>query len=205
MKFCLWLLIALPLLITACKKGDDGKGKIGLRPEETGCIERLNLRNDHIINSADVATANKLFADNNIDNSNYRYITYKSDPLTTWVGVEEYASGVNILMSGTLFSFQKGVLAYDPRKQLDVTGLDTVPHTPLNYLKWMFLNNVYEWTKNGDRNYLDTCLNAQLCYYPLKDKVVKAWRVSGKFPYPIGMYNDADGSIISFKLGYWDE
>lgn len=206
MKFCLGLLIAMPLFITACKKDhDDNKFNPN---KDYGCIERIySNKNDHIINSADVADVNKLFADNNIDNSNFRYLQYKVDSLQACVVVEQYAKGVNIFTANTIFYFTKGILSYDPRTPIDVTRLDSIAHVQLPYLKWMFLNDVREWAKGLSRNYVDSCLYTELGFYQLPGNVntagkfVKAWRVTGKAIYPIGFYNDDDGSRISYSNG----
>lgn len=207
MKFYLAPLIAIPLFITACKKDhDDNKFNPN---KDYGCMERIYInKNDHIINSADVAAANKLFADNNIDNSNFRYTRYQSDSVVQ-VGVEEYAMGLPILNSNAVFYFSNGLYSYDTRRPIDITGLDTIPHTRLPYLKWLFLQDVH--TEGGAigpaANYVDSCLYGELGFYNLNSdgntpgKAVKAWLVRGKNFYPVGVYNDDDGSRIFYSKG----
>ena len=216
MKFCLGLLIAMPLFITACKK--DDKFKLPSN-ENYGCIERVYInKNDHIINSADVATVNKLFANNNIDNSNFRYIQYSDDSLQTQyppyekierkhVKVDQYVKGVRVLSNFAIFNFTKGILSYDSRKPIDVARLDTFPHVPLQYLKWMFLKDVQKVHAGFKTNYVDSCLYAELGFYQLSStdgetpgRFVKAWRVTGRNAIaPVGYYMDNDGSSISFE------
>lgn len=209
MKFCLGLLIAVLLLITACKKDHDDDNKVP-PVEETGCIERIySNKNDHIINSADVAAVNKLFADNNIDYSNFRYERYTNDSIRAQVRVEKYANGLHIFNGSTIYYFTKGILDYNTGMPIDVTGSDTISHAQLQYLKWMFLNDMQKDKMRVYGNYVDSCVNAELGLWQLpgdgntSGKAVKAWLVKGKVFYPLGVYKDEDGSQITYTNGIY--
>jgi hypothetical protein len=73
----------------------------------------------------------------------------------------------------------------------------------------MFLNDVQkDGARVPARNYVDSCLYAELGYCQLPGdgntagKVVKAWLVQGKAFFPAGIYKDDDGSRISYSNGF---
>jgi hypothetical protein len=212
MKFRIALLIALPLIASSCKK-DSG-------PEvDNGCIERIYKdKNDHVINSANVSIVNKLFADNNIDNSNFRYNLYKHDSIQTQyppyekvdhkhVRVSEFAHGLRFIESDVIFNFTKDVLSYTTKKPVDVSKFDVIPRLSLPRLRKMFMEDVERNPPVASANYTDSCLNAEFGFYVIRggennaDKIVKAWLVTGlNRSYPRAVYND-DGSRIYYDNG----
>ena len=111
MKYIGTFLIALTLLIVSCKKDHDGD-------QDAGCIDRIYVnKNDHEIKSADVPTVDKLFADNGLDNSDFRYIRYLHEtrqrqypPYEIWdnkvVRVDQYKNNLPVFYADMIFAFK---------------------------------------------------------------------------------------------------
>lgn len=211
MKFPVALLIALPLIATSCKKGSDQDG-------DNGCIERVYInKNDHAINSADIPTVNKLFADNNLDNSNFRYTRYRQDSLQTQyppyekieykhVRVNEYLKGLRIIDSDVIFNFTKDKFSYTSGTFSNMSVNDVSPQLSLPRLRKLFLNDEKEVRLYPGDNYADTCLRAEFGLYEIRNgnslsRLVKAWLVTGQNnSYPRAVYKD-DGTRIFYDNG----
>lgn len=219
MKFCLALLVALPLFIAACKK-DHGDNTIEWPTGgDPGCIERLYInQNDHTINAADIATVDNLFERNGIDHSNFRYISYTQGTFATAyekhyqqiVYFDRFAKGVRF------FNTEGTVVFYDDTvhqrfiKPVEVPALDTVPAMNLPRLRALF--RYYLQTEYAFKNaYADSCFNAEFGFYkkydysaaPGPDSTFKAWRVTVKnHPIaPVAFFRDGNESLIYFNSG----
>lgn len=212
MKLPIALLIALSLIAPSCKK--DSEPAV-----DNGCIERIySNRNDHIINSAHVAILDKLLADNNINNSNFRYNLYKHDSVQSQsppfekvdqkhVRCSEFAKGLRIIESDVNFIFTNNVLSYTTMKPVNVAEFDTIPRLSLPRLRKMFMEDVEKNPPLGSVNYNDSCLHAEFGFYVIQeypnnnDIVVKGWVVTVQNSYvPRAVYND-NGRRIYYDNG----
>ncbi|HEY8893670.1 MAG TPA: hypothetical protein VIM79_02610 [Niastella sp.] len=212
MKFPITLLISLPLIATACKK-DKGQDV------DNGCIERVYInKNDHAISSADIATVNRLFADNNISNSNFRYTRYRQDSLQTQfppyekveykqVRVNDYLKGLRIIDSDVIFVFTKDVFTYTSGAFQNMSVNDVTPQLSLPRLRKLFLDDEKNARLYPNDNYADTCLRAEFGLYEIRGTgnslswLVKAWLVTGQNnSYPRAVYKD-NGTRIFYDNG----
>lgn len=212
MKFPIALLISLALSASSCKK-DSGPDV------DNGCIERIYIdKNDHVINSADVSIVNKLFADNNLDNSRFRYTKYRQDSLQTQfppyekveykqVRVDEYVKGLRVMDSDVTFIFTKDVFSYTSGSFYNMSVNDVIPQLSLPRLRKLFLDDEKNVRLYPGDNYVDTCLRAEFGLYEIRgsgnslSRLVKAWLVTGQNnSYPRAVYKD-DGIRIYYDNG----
>ena len=187
--------------------------------EDYGCIARIFVNvKDHSIKSADIPTVDKLFSDNKIDNSNYRYTGYGHDtfqlaytPYTKYdekyVRVVQFAKGLQVYGSERTFLFWDGIIKDSVPNPVDVSALDTVPHTTLPRLRELFKEDLKK-SYTFMAKYADSCFDAEFCFYKLReygkpDKFLKAWRVTARNQpyYPMGLYDDTEGKKIYFSSG----
>jgi len=225
MKDLLSLLIVTLLLVTACKKENDG-----VPPgEDYGCMERFFIKTkDHTINSNDVLTIDKVFSGNRINYSNYRYYQYKHDSVTVGppstlvdrklVWVEQFDRDRRVFNGDQIFEFYNDTfhtvgwqaIGYN---WVNVANLDTFPGMSLARVRRLFkydLEKYYPTGSNGQRiDYSDTCFIAEFGFYKrLEDKhrtakFYKAWRVFKKNSAndrPAGYYDDETGRQLTFYL-----
>ena len=204
--------------MTACKKA-------GLAlPDNSGCIERVLVPvNVHTISSSDMASANTLFAKNNMDNSRLRYYQYFRDSTQTFfppyakfenevVKADEYTNGLRIFTGQLVFAFKNGVFNFRSGTPTNGTSLNTTPTLRLGQLRKLFLDNAEQFERKGSQ-YGDSCLKAEFGYYNLNagtsyaaENLIKAWRVTMKhslYPseYPQAFYQDNDGQLIYYANG----
>ncbi|HEX6426262.1 MAG TPA: hypothetical protein VF008_01200 [Niastella sp.] len=215
MKYIGTLLIALPLLIVSCKKDHDGDQPPA--GEDYGCIERIFIKkNEHTINSADVPTVDKLFSDNGINNSNFRYFRHRlvtqqnqstSYDKYDYIYVDQFAKDLRVFHAVGIFSFKNDILYYAEPNPIDVSELDTISRCTLPRLRKLFLYDLEKYYSR-QTNYSDTCFNAEFGFLKIHgsreegDKFIKAWRVTTKNRplYPEGYY-DGEGNKILFSSG----
>lgn len=212
MKFPIALLIALPLISPSCKKDSD-------QNVDNGCIERVYInKNDHAINSADIPTVNKLFADNHLDNSNFRYTKYKQDSVQAQfppyenvpykhVRVNEYVKGLRVIDNDEIFNFTKDVFSYTSAGAFyNMSINDVSPQLSLPRLRKLFLDDEKNVRLNPGDNYADTCLRAEFGLYEMRNGyslswLVKAWLVTGQNnSFPRAVYKD-NGTRIYYDNG----
>jgi hypothetical protein len=206
-------LIALALFMVSCKKDHDGD-------EDSGCIDRIYVnKNDHDIKSADVPAADKLFSDNGIDKSNFRYIRYLHEarqrqypPYEKWdnkvVRVDQYKNDLRVFNADMIFAFVNDKLDHVATNPVDVSALDAEPHLTLPRLRKLFSDDIKK-SYSFLANYSDSCFCAEFGYYKKRttsgnneNKTVKAWRVTPKNRVTLaGYYADDDGALIYFDPG----
>jgi hypothetical protein len=211
MKFPIALLIALALIFPSCKKDSE-------QDVDNGCIERVYIdQKDHAINAADTSTVNKLFADNHLDNSNFRYTKYKQESVQTQfppyenvpykqVRVNEYLKGLRIIDSDVIFIFTTDVFSYTSKTFSGASVNDVSPQLSLPRLRKLFLDDEKNVRLNPGDNYADTCLRAEFGLYEIRNGnslswLVKAWLVTGQNnSFPRAVYRD-NGTRIFYDNG----
>ncbi|THU36989.1 hypothetical protein FAM09_18710 [Niastella caeni] len=215
MKYLITLLIVLPLFMGSCKKDHEENG------EDYGCIERIFISpKDHDIKSTDVPIVDKLFSDNGIDNSNFRYARYFQEtrnrqyqPFELYnyknVRVDQYKNGLRVFNAGMIFAFVNDKQDFVATNPVDVSGLDTVAHLTLPRLRKLFSDELKR-SYAFHSQYADFCFEAEFGYYKKsiaignnENKTVKAWRVTikGHRDVPAGYYADENGKLIFFDSG----
>lgn len=192
--------------------------------EAIGCIEQIVIPvTAHSVGYNNLEEINKLFTDNGIDYSHYRYYNYLHDTLQTLyppyakkddknVRVDQYANGVRIFTGDMVFNFIDNVLNFIGGDTTKGTSLNTLPHLTLSQLRGLFIRDVEQFDHKGDQ-FKDTCLKAEFGYFNMnvgfsntKEVLVKAWRVTPKnslFPseYPVAYYKDDTAELIAYDNG----
>jgi hypothetical protein len=211
MKYIITLLLAFPLILVSCKKN---------AADDNGCIARKSVSpKDHTINSGDIATVDKLFLSNGIDNSNFRYFRYKHDtmqiyyaPFTRYdhklVRVDQFANGLHVFGADMVFNFKNDSISSSGNNSFDVSSLDKTPHLMLSQVRKLFSDDIKQ-NYTSSANDSDPCFDAEFGYYKKttaigsnENKTVKAWKVTMKNKeYPVGYYEDEDGKRIYFDNG----
>jgi hypothetical protein len=216
MKKTVLRLLFLTLTFYACTKQQLA--------EDSGCIERLIIpENEHSINMADIASANALFLNNNIDNSKYRYNSYIHDSTQTYfspyakfdnkvVMVDEYTNGLKIFTGQLVFTFKNEVFNFKGGYPTNGTTLNATPMLTIGQLRKLFLNHIEQFDHKGIQ-YKDSCFTAEFGYYNLNagtsyapENLIKAWSLTLKnrnYPsnYPVAFYQDTDGKLIYYDNG----
>lgn len=219
MKNGLFAVIVSVLCTLSCRKADGPD-----LPEDSGCIERIVIPvNGHTMSGADVATANALFRNNNIDNSTYRYFRYSHDSVQTYyppyakfdqklVRITEYTNGLPVFTGELLFLFKNDAFSFRSGNPTGGTNLTTTPKLSLGQLRKLFLDNAEEFDHKGTP-YGDSCLKTEFGYFNLNagtgntaENLIKAWRVALRdtgysFRYPVAFYQDDDGKLIYYDNG----
>jgi hypothetical protein len=213
------LFICLPGLLSACTRHD-----IDSLAEDNGCIERIIVpATAHVINNADKAVVDALFQNNNIDNSNFRYLGYRHDSVQTdfppflkfdqkVVRVDQYTNGLRILGGDMAFKFKSDVFNFKSGYSTNGTYLNTTPHLSLSQVRKLFIDDIGRFDHNAAK-YKDNCFKAEFGYYNLNagvgysiENLVKAWKVTPKdvvYPseYPVGYYADDNGTRLYYFNG----
>ena len=214
-NFLVAVLVLAPLLL-ACSKADTPPAL----PTDQGCSEISIISvTEHSLSSSEVATANSLFARNNLDARNYRYVRYLRESVQTYyppyasfdsqlVGVEEYTSGLPIFTGQSNFHFKNGVFDFRSGHPSSGTHLNTVPTLNAGQLRSRFRATVTQFDPSLPMTWLQ-CVSAEFGYYDLNagtgnatENLVKAWKVTLKnLAYPFAYYEDNDGKLIYYDNG----
>ncbi|HET6995248.1 MAG TPA: hypothetical protein VFI06_09725 [Chitinophagaceae bacterium] len=222
MKPSLFALIITTMLVWSCNK--DNSVRIA---ENKGCIEWKKVRvTDHsgyTINNSNIQIINGLFANNNIDNSKYRYYYYSDDSVQTFfppyvkfddkiIRVKEFTNGLEIFTGGLVFGFKNNIFDHLNGIPSAGTTLGTNPKLTIGQIRTLFLRDIEEYSHSGNQ-YKDSCFSAEFGYYNLNsgssnmpENLVKCWKVTLKnriYPQeiPIAYYKDNDGKLIYYDDG----
>jgi hypothetical protein len=226
MKYLLLLTSAIVLTVLSCTKTKSVSTQPPPSPpqllEDNGCIERFIIPvTAHAIKDDQIIIADNLFLNSGIDNSKYRYFRYMHDTLLfqnntsadeKMVSVDQYLNGLRIFAYDLNFIFWND--AYHDRSghKPNGTNLDNVSHLTLGQLRKLFVDDLEKFDNSGNQ-YKDSCFKAEFGYFNLNlgsndttEKLVKTWKVTLKnsvYPveYPIALYQDIDGKLISFSDG----
>ncbi|HEX8327455.1 MAG TPA: hypothetical protein VF629_07930, partial [Hymenobacter sp.] len=214
----LYALLGLAPVLLGCSKADDAAPGLA---SSKGCSEVLVVPvSAHGVSKADAATANSLFARNNLDNRTFRYTRYSRESVQTYfppyaafdsqvVGVEEYASGLPVFTATSNFLFKDGAFHYRAGKPFAGTSLSAVPALKPGQLRALFEATINKVDPQRG-NLQNKCVNVEFGYYDLNagtsnaaENLVKAWRVTLKNePYPFAYYEDKDGRLIYYDNGF---
>ena len=217
-NFLVAVLVLAPLLL-ACSKADMPPAL----PADQGYSEiRIIPVTEHSLSSSEVATANSLFARNNLDIRNYRYVRYVRyvrESLQTYyppyasfdsqlVGVEEYTNGLPIFTGQSNFHFKNGVFDFRSGHSSSGTRLNTVPTLNAGQLRSRFSATVAQFDLSRSILWLQ-CVSAEFGCYELNvgsgnttENLVKAWKITLKNQaYPLAYYEDNDGKLIYYDNG----
>lgn len=209
------VLFASSLLIWSCQKQTADNVAAG------GCVERIVIPvSGHSINAADISLVNKLFLNNHIDNSKFRYYQYIHQVLSTpssnvddkIVKVDEYTNDLRIFAGQLTFDFKEDVFNFKGGYPTNGTLLNTSANLALPKLRGLFTGNIEQFDGRG-AYYRDSCFKAEFGYFNLNagtgdpaEKLVKAWRITLKnsvYPseYPQAYYQDENAGLIYYDNG----
>lgn len=209
--------LALAPLLQACSKSDPAPA----RPTASGCSEISAVPvSAHRLSSADVQTANRLFASNNLDSRNFRYTRYSRQSVQTYfppyasfdeqtVRVEEYTNGLRIFTGESNFVFKDGVFSFRAGQPTSGTRLGTSPKRTAGQLRALLIATTAQFDAGRLGDVQRQCVSAEFGYYNLNagtsnapENLVKAWRVSVKNQaYPFAYYQDEEGQLIYYDNG----
>lgn len=215
-KTVLFGLVAVSSGLLSCSKSDLAPGL----PRDKGCSElKFVPVSGHDLSSADLQTANALFASNNIDSRNLRFTRYTRETVQTYfppyasfdlqvVRVEEYVNGLPNFTGESNFLFKNGVFSFHAGEPSKGTTLSPSSTLSAEQLRGLFVASISKF--DADRNNVDSkCVESQFGYYNLNagtgtttGNLAKVWRVSVKNQvYPFAYYQDKDGSLIYYDNG----
>ena len=214
-NFLVTVLVLAPLLL-ACSKADT----LPALPIDQGCSEiSIVPVTEHSLSSSEVVTANSLFARNNLDSRNYRYVRYLRESVQTYyppyasfdsqlVGVEEYTNGLPIFTGQSTFHFKNGVFDFRSGHPASGPRLNTVLTLNAGQLRSRFSATVAQFDLSRPILWLQ-CVSAEFGYYDLNagsgnttENLVKAWKITLKNQaYPLAYFEDNDGKLIYYDNG----
>jgi len=207
MKKYYHLLVLALAIFASCKKS-------ALTKEDNGCISRIS-RNYADSNKTELAAALKLLKDNHIATSNMvvsRVILNdtigSNGPVHVFqhVVVQLYANGLPILFGQAGYHFNGGVYNSTSGYLYGAVSLDTLPHTRLPQLRYLFTEAVKKDAYSISQKMLDSCLVAEFGYYDVgtssHGQLIKAWRVTpANSLYPVAIIQDNNTKLLSYFNG----
>ncbi|WP_375416100.1 hypothetical protein [uncultured Hymenobacter sp.] len=217
MKYlCIAALAWAPLLLACSKSAPAPK-----LPTGQGCSEISFIPvSGHSLSSAEVRTANSLFASNNIDSRHFRYTRYARELVQTYfppyasfdeqmVSVEEYTNGLRVFTGQSNFLFKNGVFSSRAGEPTGGTSLGTSAQLKAGQLRGLFVATITKFDAARLGEVQRQCVSAEFGYYDLNagtsnapENLVRAWRVSIKNQaYPFAYYQDGEGQLIYYDNG----
>ncbi|SEP35765.1 hypothetical protein [Mucilaginibacter sp. OK283] len=182
--------------------------------DDNGCISRIK-RDYSDPNKTELAAALKLLQDNHIATANQVVGgATLNDTITTngpvhvmqHVFNQLYANNQPILFAQVIYHFNNGIYQSTSGYLYNSVTLDTVPHTRLSQLRYVFMQEAKNDGYAVTNKITSSCLVAEFGYLDISPdshgQLVKAWRVTPpNQSYPLAMIRDDNGHLIYYTNG----